>query len=269
MFSVDVNTKVEFASGNLIYISYTGFCFVKAPFMGDAANTWNGDSATLFGIDHKVVQGQMTSMLYPECRSRVELNISDIKFPPTDAVAKSEFVNIDINQKWRLLKAKEWDFLLKKRLASTVSGIKNARFIFCTVRGTAGLLLFPDEYVHSERICTIPSSSINHPNQQFGLVSFKYTDWTKLEQAGCVFLPAAGFGETNYLGDMEIKQIGVAGCYWTASHSLKDENIHGCFAFGCRNPGFFNSMKFGVLPDRTDWFSNSVRLVRDISSSNS
>ncbi len=272
MFSVDDDSKIEFSPGSLMFNANYGYCFLKTTFSDDADNTLDRGFDTLFGIEHKVVRGEETSVLYPFGRESVGLEVGDIEFPPTVKVPSGELLNVDNEHKWRLLKAKEWNFLLKKRSAAVVCGTKNARFLLCTICGQAGLLLFPDNYVHPDEV-QLPKNVINNSNSQFRRVTFNSSDWNKFEMAGCSFLPASGFGKPNgldmYYGSspndaMEVNQVGAVGCYWTESRSLNKEGSHGCFVFGDRKS--YGGSDFGVVADKTSWYINSVRLVRNVNS---
>jgi hypothetical protein len=137
---------------------------------------------------------------------------------------------------WRALTQPEWDYVLNIR--NTTSGIRYAK---AQVNGVNGLVLLPDDWNAS----TYSLSNANAPNGEYGFNMITISQWGILENAGAIFLPAAGYRRgtsTFYVSDV--------GLYWSASH--------------CRY-GAVYSMVFGanslVLDGngRSDGFS--VRLV--------
>lgn len=89
---------------------------------------------------------------------------------------------------------------------SDLSGVKN------------GLLLIPDGF-NWPSVVTAPTST--NINSQYSDFSTQYTqaDLTTLINAGCVFLPAAGFVPWN---QTLVTNSGVAGNYWSKTESWDD-----------------------------------------------
>ena len=104
--------------------------------------------------------------------------------------------NYDPAGTWRIMTDYEWEYLLNTRKVSGLS------YALCTVRGTKGLILFPDHFENPG--VTVKSSSSN-----FSTNTFSEADWNKLENAGAVFLPAAGQREEKTMNG-----AGNAGYYW-------------------------------------------------------
>ena len=92
---------------------------------------------------------------------------------------------------WRTMGVTEWNALLVSRTASTVGTTPNAHYAKATVNGVAGVILFPDQYTHPAGV--IVPSDINKDNIAFDSNVYSFDDWNKMELAGCVFLPAAGY----------------------------------------------------------------------------
>ena len=92
---------------------------------------------------------------------------------------------------WRTLTSDEWAYLLKTRSASTVNGTENGRYAKAKVNDVGGVILFPDTYTHPDGVAA--PTGVN-ATDEYGWEGNSYTaaDWTKMESAGCVFLPAAG-----------------------------------------------------------------------------
>ena len=86
----------------------------------------------------------------------------------------------------------ELHYVLYGRAASTVAGTDSTRFAKGSVNGIVGLILFPDIYVHPDGVAT--PSNINVDDVDYSGNNYSLSDWTKMEQMGCIFLPAAGRG---------------------------------------------------------------------------
>ena len=115
---------------------------------------------------------------------------------------------------WRTLTKNEWNCLLKQRSASTVNGISNARYARGTVNGVSGLILFPDIYTHPSGV-TLPTN-INTANTDYSGNSYSGADWTKMEEAGVVFLPAAGSRGSGSENDL-VKEVNNWCNYWSST----------------------------------------------------
>ncbi|MBO7629037.1 MAG: hypothetical protein J6S87_03700 [Bacteroidales bacterium] len=128
----------------------------------------------------------------------------------------------------------------------TASGI---RFANACVDGTNGMLLFPDIWDGSYTI-----NDPNHYTADFTDNIITAEDWTSLQTAGVVFLPAAGVRAEG----TQTAYIQTGGMYWSSTAYSKE------FAY---------SMYFIVGEKQRDVDANnrelgaSVRLVKDESSS--
>lgn len=118
---------------------------------------------------------------------------------------------------WRTLTNTEWAYVLNGRTASTVGGTNNGRYAKATVNSVSGLILFPDSYTHPDGV-TAPAS-VNTYGAAYTANNYDATDWSKMETAGAVFLPAAGSrtGTVNY-------NTGSDGVYWSSSSSTSNVN---------------------------------------------
>jgi len=113
------------------------------------------------------------------------------------------------NSGWYTLDSGGWYHVLQSRNASTVNGIPNARYTLATVNGVAGLILFPDVYTHPSNVT--PPHSINLSNN-FEANNYSADDWTAMENAGCVFLPAAGYRDGT-----GVSELGSYLFYWSST----------------------------------------------------
>lgn len=95
---------------------------------------------------------------------------------------------------WFTLSNNEWVYLFNTRSASTVNSVANARYAKGKVNGVYGIILFPDTYTHPTGV-TLPVGINNVDNTGWNGNNYSAADWTAMETAGCVFLPAAGYRE--------------------------------------------------------------------------
>ena len=147
---------------------------------------------------------------------------------------------------WRTLTSDEWEYIFNTRAASTVNSVENARYAKATVAGKTGMILFPDTYTHPSDVTQQPTS-INTANAAFTSNSYDATAWGKMEAAGCIFLPAAGYRySTNVYG------VGSYGDYWSSKPN--DTNYAYGVLFSASVVGPQNSSRY---------YGYSVRLVRD------
>jgi len=105
---------------------------------------------------------------------------------------------------WRTLTNVEWDTLINLR--NTTSGI---RFAKANVSGVPGLIIVPDNWSNS----TYALNSANTTTVNYTCNTITSSQWTILENAGCAFLPAAGFRNsvTPNTGN-----VAIAGYYWSS-----------------------------------------------------
>ncbi|MBR2284917.1 MAG: hypothetical protein IJ900_00080 [Paludibacteraceae bacterium] len=124
---------------------------------------------------------------------------------------------------WFTLSKDQWDYLLSTRTpGNSVNGTSNARYTQAAIltdgSGTIGLtynihgiILFPDN-ASLTSVDGVTWSVINAPTQWPSGTTCTTAGWTALQEAGCVFLPAAGF--RTYDGTYN---CGLYGYYWSSS----------------------------------------------------
>ena len=144
---------------------------------------------------------------------------------------------------WRTLTAKEWQYLFS--YGDEANYIRQGKWGIGTIAGLYhGLIILPDIWNLPTGLVFVPGTENEWNTNNYGL-----DDWTKMEEAGAVFLPAAGRRE--YTGILFTE---IYGDYWSTTHY----NIEKAF-----------SMNFGksfLDADRTSsrHMGYSVRLVMDI-----
>ncbi len=115
---------------------------------------------------------------------------------------------------WRTLTKDEWVYLFNTRKGTLLNGVADAKFVKAKVNDMAGVILFPDNYTHPSGVPE--PNNINHAGASFNWTSYSSDNWSKMEQAGCVFLPASGLRRVTIDGTV-IDNAGSIGRYWSAS----------------------------------------------------
>ena len=146
---------------------------------------------------------------------------------------------------WRTLTNAEWNYLLNSRETSSACGYDNVRYTKAKVNSEFGLILFPDVYSHPSGVPAL--SNANAATAAFNSYVLTADEWTLMGNAGCIFLPAAGFRDgtsANYVGSY--------GGYWSATY-YNDESACNLFFMASSLDLSFNLRNYGL----------SVRLVKD------
>ena len=123
------------------------------------------------------------------------------------------------SNKWRTPSEENLDYILYQRISrATIAGVENARYMKVHLGAAGdnikGVVLFPDRYVlptleHTD----INGGDINVDNTP-GVV-LHWDDWGKMEAAGAVLLPAAGYRAGN---EVTLKWNDYpVGNYWTST----------------------------------------------------
>ena len=112
---------------------------------------------------------------------------------------------------WRTLTTDEWAYVFNTR--TTYSGIRYAK---ANVNGVNGVILLPDGW--SRSIYNLFDTNNGGANYSSNTLSAGI--WNTLEQAGAVFLPAAG-----YRWGSSLLSVGSDGDYWSASY-MNNSNAH-------------------------------------------
>ena len=168
----------------------------------------------------------------------------------------------DAPNTWRTLSSYEWDYIFRIR--------PNAKSLFAlgSVNGINGTIILPDNWTTPQGVTFIASSKKglywdghcyeNDNANNFSHNTYTSEQWSKMEQAGAVFLPASGFTPGK-----ETETVG-----W-------DSNDHGYYWSSCKGRGVYEkdyaySMRFTweELYPKDYWhprsYCLSVRLVKDL-----
>ena len=143
-------------------------------------------------------------------------------------------------RQWRVLTKDEWSYLIGNNAQ------RSGKYGLATIRGTSksytGVVLLPDDW-------TLPSDVTFTAGYENGFTTNTYTmaQWEKMEAAGALFLPAAGYRHiTSLIG------VGTGGQYWSSNYKSDYYSWYMNFSGTAVNMG--NNNRFGGA---------AVRLVKD------
>lgn len=238
VFSVSDTTQVTFSPGNLQYHPKNDewrFAENQTDYIGNAnaniSNTYNGwldlfgwsTSTTNFGVSTSTYENDYLG-------SFVDWGTNKI--------------GNDAPNTWRTLAYDEWIYLLETRPnASSLKGVAQ-------VNGVNGLILLPDNWTCPSDV-TFKSGFHSEYSVEAYVVyqTFTSDQWSKLEAAGVVFLPAAG---VRYGSD--VRNVQLYGQYWSATESSSDRAYRLILdsVLAAMTDGYYSSL------------GESVRLVKDL-----
>lgn len=250
-FSVSQTKYITFSPGNLQYTQSTNT-------WSFAENQWD-----MIGLDN-VTGGSITSdPTYGDSKSgtgladKVDLfgwSTSSTNFGVSTSVSNSDYsgsfvdwgtntIGNDAPNTWRTLSREEWEYLLNTRTnANSLHGVAQ-------VNGVNGLIFLPDNWVCPAGV-TFKSGfhSSNGVDYYAAYQTFTADQWSKLEAAGAVFLPAAAWRcGSNVRFENE-------GNYWSAT----EYNSYSAYDFG------FRSHVAEDMDCNSRFCGQSVRLVKDL-----
>ena len=237
-FSVSAESQVTFSPGNLQYHPKNKvwrFAPSQLNYIGDnnskLSATYNG-WIDLFGMSgtYKSDFGVSTST-------------TDFDYSGSFVDWGTNTIGSDAPNTWRTLTKDEWYYLFETRTnAKSLYGIAQ-------VDGVNGMILLPDNWKCPSG-ATFKSGFYGSSGADYyaAYQTFTADQWSKLEAAGAVFLPAAGYRDGT---TMKLAQS--HGCYWSGT------GYNGNYSYSAN----FYSIRF-----YTDWTNNSygrsVRLVKDL-----
>lgn len=159
---------------------------------------------------------------------------------------------------WRLLSMDEWVYVISRRENA------DALFALGIVNNEAGLILLPDNWVQPDSVCFTPSMTKglfreegmndifrNTTSKSYFDNIYNADQWSLMQQAGAVFLPAGGSRLRS-----NMYYVGYHGYYWSSTPSTRHVKyaVHLMFKWDHVTPRNGNSASFGY----------SVRMVKDL-----
>ena len=241
-FSVSKTKKVTFSRGNLQYTQSTdtwSFAENQYDYLGEAN----------IAIDADILAGKIDLFGWSGSTGSAKFGVSTSSY---SSDYSGSFVDWGTNQigddapnTWRTLTYGEWDYLRYRRTnASSLVGVAQ-------VNGVNGLILLPDDWVCPAGITFKSGFHSEWGVEAYGQYqTFTVEQWSKLESAGAVFLPAAGFR-----GGLDMSCVQRRGHYWSATK----DGSYDVYAY---------YLRFYADETRTDngsrYYGHSVRLVKDL-----
>gem|GEM_PF-572586 len=273
-FSVSATTKVQFSQGNLQCMPDDSYDYTASKSQWRfAANQWE-----YIGKDNEKIEtftpmttwidlfgwgtsgwDQQNKYTWPGCDDNGHTenygngvtNINNSKYD-WGVFCK---IGSDPAGTWRTLTHEEWNYLISER--------ENASSLYsiATVNNVAGLVLLPDNWE------TMTDISFTSHAAGYSTNNLSEKQWSQMEGAGAVFLPAAGYRNYKYLFDVGL------GFYWSSSYStlwpeFPNNKVERAFIllFGETNSGYPVITNSGepVITDTQRAWGMSVRLVKDV-----
>ena len=213
-FSVSADKQVTFSKGNLQYTQST--------------DTWSFASAQyeVIGTDN-VIGGSVSSDKYGDSKQgtaladKVDLfgwSTNATNFGVSTSTSNSDYsgsfvdwgtnkIGNDVPNTWRTLSYDEWYYLRWERPNySELCGVAQ-------VNGVNGLIFLPDSWTCPAGVTFKSGFHSNYGVDYYAAYqTFTAAEWSKLEAAGAVFLPASGI---RYGSNVDYVQL--IGYYWSAT----------------------------------------------------
>lgn len=257
--SVASDKKVKFATGNL-QATYDGsewtwgFATNQWDFIGNAAGNTsiNGNgtvSASNVTVDLFGWVGASNTTWTGAAMYGISNSDTESDYGTSDTEALKSDWGTNMGTGWRTLSADEWKYLLNTRSAMKIGTKDNARYVRATVHEKTGLIIFPNQIVWIETTMGDAPTTCNNATDNFTYAP-NDDQWTVLEAAGCVFLPAAGGRRGT-----TVSNVGARGYYWSSSATAGDSNGARVMVFNSYGTSVSGNFRFDA---------SSVRLVQDV-----
>ena len=250
-FSVSADKQVTFSKGNLQYTQSTNtwsFAENQWDYIGTDNVTGGdvtsdpkyGDSKEGTALADKVdLFGWSTNATY----FGVSTSQSSNDYSGSFVDWGTNQIGSDAPNTWRTLTSNEWEYLLNNRPnASSLKGVAQ-------VNGVNGLIFLPDNWTCPAGVTFKSGFHSSYGVDYYAAYqTFTAAEWSKLESAGAVFLPASG-----YRGGSNVKYVQYYGCYWSAT----ENGSYGAYYLD------FSSVK-AYMDLSSHYLGLSVRLVKDL-----
>ena len=251
VFSIGEGKTVTFSPGNLQYTQSTDtWSFARVQYEVIGTNNVIGGSVSSHALG-KEKDGT-------ELADKIDLfgwSTSANNFGVTTSTNNNDYsgsfvdwgtnkISNDAPNTWRTLTNEEWDYLLNNRKnASSLCGIAQ-------VKDVNGLIILPDNWICPADI-TFKSGFTGGSYSGvlfYGYQTFSVNQWSKLEAAGAIFLPAAGSRYSN-----SVNNVQYLGRYWSATECNNNQTYYTDF-----------DHSEVIMNNFYRYIGNSVRLVKDI-----
>ena len=210
-FSVSKTKKIHFAKGNLQYQASTKiwrFAENQYDYIGEANQNVSSSYDGWIDLFRWGASGWSGSLMpfdttHTACEYEFEATSLTGKFANADWGQYNAISNGgNKTGMWRTLSIDEWSYLLFER--------KNAmeRLTITKVNDVPGLLVLPDKWTQPTNVPIVTMQELID-DENVNPAVYSIEQWNKLEDAGAVFLPAAG---CRY--GTQTESIGDCGYYW-------------------------------------------------------
>lgn len=251
LFSVSATKKIHFSRGNLQYKASTGtwrFAESQLDFVGDAnaaISATNSGWIDLFAYGTSGWNSGVNAYMPYSASWDFQDYLRNVDLTGNYAEADWGWHNAISNggnqtHMWRTMTAAEWQYLLGR----------SGKWGLATIGGnTRGMIILPDNWVTPSGLTwTAGNSTYGYYDDN----TYTASQWQQMEDAGAIFLPAAGDRE----GDDNISNVGWRGNYWSASHDSETED------YSLRGVHFDDGVVFCPAGD-SPRVGYSVRLIKD------
>ncbi|MBQ5388463.1 MAG: hypothetical protein IIU55_05245 [Paludibacteraceae bacterium] len=251
VFSVSADKKVTFSKGNLQYTQSTNtWSFASAQWEMIGTDNVTGGSVSPDPTDGDSKEGtaladkvDLFGWSTNATNFGVSTSIDELDYLGSFVDWGRNKIGADAPNTWRTLTKDEWNYLLNTRTnASSLNGVAQ-------VNGVNGLILLPDNWTCPADV-TFKSGFHSNKGVDYyaAYQTFTVEQWSKLETAGAVFLPASGirYGST-------VDYVHTYGYYWSTTE------FYSTYAY-CL---YFNSA-VALMGNRLRYVGYSVRLVKDL-----
>ena len=235
-FSVSDTKKVSFSPGNLQY-NFTTKTFHFAPHQWDyigeknlSSVAANGPWLDLFcwGTGNNPLWASPQAESY---ESYTEWGVNKI--------------GNDAPNTWRTLTRDEWYYLFKTRANAS------SKYGAAKVNDVGGLVILPDDWKLPSD-CQFTPGMMNQYDWYYATNDYSITQWEKMEKAGAIFLPAAGY--RYYNGSEYIITLNV-GHYWSSTPT--NDIYYQAWDL------YFTTYSLDARDQNGRYFGSSVRLVSE------
>ena len=239
VFSVAEGKTVTFSLGNLQYTQSTDT-------WSFAENQYDCLGEANIAIDADVLADKVDLFGWSTSTTNfgVSTSTSDSNYSGSFVDWGTNKIGNDAPNTWRILTREEWNYVLYTRNnASSLVGVAQ-------VNGVNGLVLLPDGWLSPEGVIFKSGFHSSYGESYYAAYqTFTAEQWAKLESAGAVFFPAAGYRHGSSVSSVQYT-VG----YWSFTSDSSD------YAAACLH--FTSGAAWMGSSKRL--IGQSVRLVKDL-----
>lgn len=237
VFSVAEGKTVTFSLGNLQYTQSTdtwSFAENQYDYLGEAN----------IAIDADVLADKVDLFGWSTSTTNFGVSTSTSNYSGSFVDWGTNKIGNDAPNTWRTLTREEWNYVLYTRNnASSLVGVAQ-------VNGVNGLVLLPDGWLSPEGVIFKSGCHSSYGVSYYAAYqTFTAEQWAKLESAGAVFFPAAGYRHGSSVSSVQYR-----GGYWSStSDGSGDDAVCLLFTSGAA----WRGSSYRLI-------GQSVRLVKDL-----